>query len=283
MRKTCVIFWILFVGMAGWLPARADAQRSREYMTEALSRCEDFKRKVKNDIFIPQAMLNEKENCIIREFATVVKEDYQDVLDTYVASDIELCVKASITKERTFKIELFQECIGKKVEELVKRIDGSCSDVPKFLKVGMGKQGCEEALIILVAEEYKKLINPDPPKWLKAYHELKQVLKPVLPWAFYVSLLVILVYFTDLFWHEKYLWVQMAVVTLLYSAMLVLNVFKDFYLGPIINILLIGIIILWNHRPPKKEVDIGVDLETALKYYDRDHKSDEKPDSEDAV
>ena len=281
--KKIVIFWIFWVALNGAFSPRADAQRSRQYMTEALSRCEDFKQKVKNDIYIPQAMLSEKENCVIREFATIIKEDHQDVLDTYVANDVEECVKGAITKERTFKIELFQECIGKRVEELVNRINGACEDVPKFLKVGMGKQGCEETLILLVAEEYKKIINPDPPKWVKAYNELRQVLKPVLPWAFYVSLLVILIYFADLFWHEKYLWIQMAVVTMLYSAMLVLNVFKDFYLGPIINILLIGIIILWNHRPPKKAVDLGVDLETALKYYDRDHKSDEESHPEDAV
>ncbi len=281
--KKIIISWIVLAAVNGMLATRGDAQRSKEYMTEAVSRCEDFKRQVKNDIYIPQAMLNEKENCIIREFATVVKEDHQDVLDTYVASDIEACVKESITKERTFKIEIFQGCIAKRVEELVKRINGACEDVPKFLKVGMGKQGCEEALILLVAEEYKKLINPDPPKWLQAYMALKQILKPVLPWAFYVSLLVILIYFADLFWHEKYRWIQMAVVTMLYSAMLVLNVFKDFYPGPMINIVLIGIIILWNHRPPKKEKDLGVDLETALKYYDRDHKPDKEPHSEDAV
>jgi len=281
--KKIIIFWIVFAAVNGMLATRGDAQRSKEYMAEAVSRCEDFKRQVKNDIYIPQAMLNEKENCIIREFSMVVKEDHQDVLDTYVANDIEVCVKESITKERTFKLEIFQGCIAKRVEELVKRINGACEDVPKYLKVGMGKQGCEEALILLVAEEYKKLINPDPPKWLQAYMALKQILKPILPWAFYVSLLVILIYFADLFWHEKYRCIQMAVVTMLYSAMLVLNVFKDFYPGPMINIVLIGIIILWNHRPPKKEKDLGVDLETALKYYDRDHKSDKEPHSEDAV
>ncbi|MFA5261013.1 MAG: hypothetical protein WC450_07295 [Candidatus Omnitrophota bacterium] len=170
MMKKVVIFWMAFTAVNGMLTPRVDAQHSREYMTEAVTRCEDFKRQVKNDIYIPQAMLNEKENCIIREFATVIKEDHQDVLDTYVASDIEACVKEAITKERTFKIEIFQECIGKRVEDLVKRINSACEDVPKFLKVGMGKQGCEEALILLVAEEYKKLINPDPPKWLQAYN-----------------------------------------------------------------------------------------------------------------
>ncbi len=281
--KRILIFSLCVLSMGGLLARPAEAQRSKVFMRRALSRCEDFKRQVKNDIYIPQAMLNEKENCVIREFASVIKEDSQDIIDEKIPEHIKDCVKASLSKENGFELEPFQKCIGEKVEELSDEIDDACEDVPKFLKVGLGKQSCEEALILFVAKDFKQVLNPDPPKWIKMYNDLRQILKPIFPWAFYVALLVILIYFADLFWHEQYRWIQMGVVTFIYSAMLVLHLFKSFYLGPLINIILIIIIIFWNHRPKKKELDIGIDLDTALKYYDRDHKSDQESDSTDSI
>ena len=267
-------FRSLLLGVLGLLVMTAVAAADHHMQgvaQEAKRRCGEGTHRVKDDFFIPQANLSEKENCFIAQFSQILVERYEDIITKKAQDSIRFCVQEAAISEDRIDLKIFSGCLDSDFEHMAAIIAEPCRELKAVVKTGLGRQACEEIVSKLLFMRYQEMIRPKPHLVKALYRLLNHLLAPFqwLAWMLAVGLLSF--YLFGIFWQGSPRPWQIGTVVAVLVVLGILRLWWGFVLAPYVMVIVLATVLAHKHWPRKKqpEPDKGLSWEDVKNYYDR--------------
>lgn len=265
------LFFILTAGLV-FMTQPALAADVRALVREAIVRCEGTGRVVKDEMYISQAHLSEKEGCILKQFAMQLVEAEEETIKEGSFRIIEKCVKEAKITDGIDQTN-YQKCMMSALTVVANKMAVPCQEIPKYMPTKIGQSYCEQAVLFFLANRVRDVVNPPPPWPKRIYNKIVTKLNPILPLTPLMALAIYMFYLAAIFWRDENRPWQLGIVTTLLLALLVLRFF-GFLLGPLFMIIILLPVLVYNFIPRKAEVDLGLHPDQILpKKNDHHNKS----------
>lgn len=253
-------------------------------VTEADNRCQDVARTIKDELYLPEAYLKEKEECVVKEFATILVESNMAAIENNGSDVIQQCLKEAKdkTKEKPEeKANEFGACMWRLVSKVAVKAATPCRDIKSYIKTGLGGKECEDEVKKAMVDKFMSMISPKKSSTDKLEKGIYNIALKIAPIAPMVALAFFLFYIADIIWNEQGGIFQYVVVGGALMIFLVLYIFKGFIAAPVLMVLVLFFAIGFNQFSrmrktiQEKPPDTQALVENILKETDSDN--DQQP------
>jgi hypothetical protein len=249
--RTCP--WGFLIGITlfswgGWPPADLHAQVDiKEALHEAEKRCEGSLRKVKNELYINEALLVEKETCIVKEVAGIIVERQTQMVEYKWSILNDTCVSSAQVRLGEFQDQRYQYCMEQGMRDLAASLVAACYQIWDYQKLGLGKEECNTHIGLALNLKINQLAGgSNIPETAEVMGTLYVLLHKDIAYMPIFAIILFVYYVADIFMHARKRVIQLIVVTLVILGLLALRQLMGIMITPSIMVPFLICMIAFN-------------------------------------
>jgi hypothetical protein len=218
----------------------------REALQEAEKRCESSMRKVKNELYINEALLVEKETCIVQEVASIIVDQQNQIIEYKWSILNDTCVSAAQVRLGEFHEQRYQHCMDQGMKDLTASLAVSCYQIWDYQPLGIGKDECDTYIGQILNVKISQLTGENIPDAAEAMGTLYVWLRKDIAYMPIFAIILFLYYVADIFMHARKRVIQLLLVTLVMLALLALRQLAGIMITPTIMVGMLILMIAFN-------------------------------------